>query len=196
MRKTNKTMIIVLVFLLVGSFIVFSMAPEKEIVTSIDKYEEVLGENGKYRDNYFSHNEIWPTELPDTIDIQSFYYEYYNPFDPNLLVYLKISYTDERDYLSEIDRLKSIKSTEHVGLYGAEGFQKELVSDSADDNGFIYALTDKRKQEISYVQIQFCNYFTDIDNFDTVINADDLPKGLDISEDNPTRLLFEKDNGR
>ena len=76
--------------------------------------------------------------------------------------------------------------TDYLGNYGAGIFkEKELLAMYADNHNFIYALTDS-KSSINYVYLAFPSYSMDIDYEDYILK-DCLPKGLDLSENNPVR---------
>ena len=196
MKSFLKIIIILLIAAVACILSFFWMLFSREGVelTNIEDYPEMLGEDGVYRHNSLGPNEIWPHEIPENAKVEKFYYEYYNPWDPNHLGYLRLIYAEYSEYKAEIDRLKQIKSSDYIGVYGIESFSKDLCTITADDYGMIYALTDEDRMEIDYVLIRFCNFFTDIKDYKTVIDSDDLPSGLDISENNARRKEFELNN--
>lgn len=99
----------------------------------------------------------------------------------------------EEDYETEYARLKSLKSSENYNTYGITGFPYELCAAMTDDySGIIYALTDKESRKFIYVDIEFCNFFTDID-YKKVIDEKYLPYGFDAEEDNERRKEFERE---
>lgn len=164
---------------------------EEETITDTRRYSEILGENGTYKSNLIGVNNIFPNEIPESALIEDFRYEYYNPFDPNycgVLVYI----CNKEDYKTEYARLKSLKSSENYNTYGITGFPYELCAVMTDDySGIIYALTDKESRKFIYVDIEFCNYFTDID-YKKVIDEKYLPYGFDAEEDNERRKEFDR----
>lgn len=128
---------------------------------------------------------IWPKEITKDMNVTDYLLIHYCPWDSNYLGYLEVEY-DDGDYEAEIERLKSYESTEYVGNYGAGVFkEKELLAMYSTSSSFIYALTDGGNR-INYVYLAFPGYSMDID-YEDYIPKDCLPKGLDISEDNPTR---------
>jgi len=101
------------------------------------------------------------------------------------LSYLVVEYTQE-DYEAEVAHLLSYPSTDYVGRYGAEGFEKyQLLAMQDSYTGFVYALTDG-EDTIIYVGMQFPGYSMDIE-YEEYVPNEYLPKGLDLSKDNPTR---------
>lgn len=152
--------------------------------TNISNYNEYLGQDGKHSNDIFPHN------IPDSAEIEDFCYYYYNPFDPNYVSYLVYSCNDE-DYSKEMERLSKLNSSEDYLIYGATGFNYPVCAVYADNQGYIYALTDKTNNKIIYVEIKFCNYFSDI-NYDEIINKDYLPIDFNEKPGNPTRTAYEK----
>ena len=116
---------------------------------------------------------------------------YYNPWDAQYLSYLVVNYSD-KDYIKELNRLKSYNSTEYKGYYGVTGFDKyDLVAIYADSyQGFVYALTDN-KNKIIYVKIIFCNCFINI-NYNEYINNDYLPTGFYATLNNEYEKVMTK----
>jgi len=128
---------------------------------------------------------IWPEEITENMNIQDYLLIYYNPWDSNYLSYLVVEYTQE-DYEAEVAHLLSYPSTDYVGRYGAEGFEKyQLLAMQDSYTGFVYALTDG-EDTIIYVGMQFPGYSMDIE-YEEYVPNEYLPKGLDLSKDNPTR---------
>lgn len=147
----------------------------------IDKF--ALYENSIAGPMYIDN--IWPETITENMDVQDYLLIYYCPFDSNYLSYLVVKY-DETDYEAEITHLAEYPSTDYVGRYGAEGFEKyELLAMQASDDTFVYALTDG-ENTIIYVGMQFPGYSMDIE-YEEYIPEEYLPRGLDLSEDNPTR---------
>ena len=92
---------------------------------------------------------------------------------------------DENDYQAETERLKQIPRPTDYLIYGATDFPYPLLAVNASYYGYIYALADEAQQEIVYVELTFCNHFTDID-YEKVIPQKYLPLGFDAKEGNPT----------
>lgn len=159
-----------------------------EVTDDINLYNEVLGENPKrqeYQTKWMNDKEIFPRKIKNKEEVKDFKMVYYNPWDAQYLAYLVIDYTPD-EYNNEIERLSSVGISKYIGYYSVTGFTKyELVAMRSDEyNGFIYAITDKEKNEIIYVEIIFCNYFMDLD-YNKYISKDYLPDGFDASLDNP-----------
>ena len=134
---------------------------------------------------------IWPEEITDDMNVTDYLLIHYCPWDSNYLGYLEVEY-DKEDYEAEVERLKAYESTEYIGNYGAGTFkEKELLAMYATRSNFIYALTDGEGC-INYVYLAFPGYAMDID-YEDYIPKDCLPKGLDLSEDNPVRQEVLKD---
>ena len=63
---------------------------------------------------------------------------------------------------------------------GIKSFPYELCVIFVNQHyGFIYALADREQNKFVYVELQFCNGFTDI-NYEKIIDAQYLPEGMDI----------------
>lgn len=198
-KKVGKILIIIgcvigsLVFVLKAVSLtgLWSMGNEHEKITDISQYESVLGKDGKYKENYIALNDIFPDKLPDSSSVEKFHYEYYNPWDGNYLGHLVYTCSEE-DFTKEYERLKGISSTENYQVYGITGFPYELCAIYADEYyGVIYALADVTEKRFIYVELQFCNYFTDI-NYKKIIDKKYLPEGFDATNGNATRKAFEK----
>lgn len=157
---------------------------EKEKVTDVSTYSEYFGDDGKH------YNDIFPNNIPESAKIEDFYYYYYNPFDPNYVAYLVYS-CNEDDYTDEIERLSNLSSSKDYLIYGATGFNYPVYAVYADiNNGYIYALGDEDNSRLIYVEISFCNYFSDI-NYEDIIEKEYLPINFDARQGNETRLAFE-----
>lgn len=157
---------------------------EKDKTTDISNYSEYLGSEGKHP------NDIFPNSIPDSAEIEKFTYYYYNPFDPNYVAYLVYSCNDE-DYMKEIERLSKLDSSEEYLIYGATGFNYPVCAVYADSyNGYIYALADEENNRLIYVEINFCNYFSDI-NYEDIIDKEHLPINFDAKKGNSTRKAFD-----
>ena len=163
----------------------------REEITDIKKYEKVLGEKGKYKENLVGCNDIFPNSLENAENVEAFHYLYYNPWDPNYFGYLVCTYS-EKQFEEEVSRLKSLDSTEYEGIYGIEKFPYELCAVYADSYyGVIYAVADSTKYRIAYVSLEFCNYFTDI-KYEQRMDKDYLPTGFNANPGNETRKAFEQ----
>ena len=183
-----SSLIAVLALLIAISLPVISYMTSKIIVTDdISLYNDVFGEKTKeeYGNKWMNDKEIFPRKIKNIEEVVDFKMVYYNPWDAQYLGYLVIDYTDD-EYNNEIERLQNVGISKYEGYYGVTGFTKyELVAMKADSyNGFVYAITDKERKEIIYVEIIFCNYFMDLD-YNKYINKDYLPDGFDATLDNP-----------
>lgn len=158
---------------------------EKDKTTDISKYSEYFGSGGKHT------SDIFPESIPSSAEIEDFCYYYYNPFDPNYVTYLVYSCNDE-DYAKETERLSNLKSKGEYLIYGATGFNYEVCAvHPVSNDGYMYALADKENNRFIYVEINFCNYFCDID-YESIIDKKYLPIGFDAKPGNATRKAFEE----
>ena len=202
MDKRAKVMmrIVLIVILLVGiivTSVVYTITHwvEKNVVTDIEDYETYFGAQGIHRtsntsrpkktsESYLVMDNIFPEKLPESAEVEDFYYEYYNSWDPCYLSYLMYS-CDENDYEAETERLKQIPRPVDYLIHGATDFPYPLLAVNASYYGYLYALVDEAHQKIIYVELTFCNRFTDID-YEKVIPQKYLPLGFDAKEGNPT----------
>jgi hypothetical protein len=181
---------IVVVIVIIGGDLILSGWTENEKVTNINHYSEYLGSSGKHSTKYLIRNDIFPDRVPESAKVEDFYYRYYNPFDPNYVAYLV--YTCSADeYKAEVDRLSKLNSTKDFLIYSSKGFNYPVCAVYADNYGYIYALADKENNRLIYVEITFCNYFSDI-NYENTINKKYLPIGFDAKQGNATSKAFEE----
>lgn len=91
---------------------------------------------------------------------------YYNLWDEQYVTYLTLQYSDAA-YSEELERLSSIGVENYTSYYGVTGEPDgyHLVAmDSDEYSGFIYAMVPEQADgSITYVGIQFCNYYLDLD---------------------------------
>ena len=143
MKKLKNILIVIgaalLLFLLQGGlvlilpYLAYSTA-KVEINTDITKYNDYMGKNAKeeYRNKWEMDESIFPKKITDNMNVYDYKMVYYNPWDAQYLSYLVVDYSDE-DYLTEVARLKSIKSTKYKGYYSVTGFTKyTLLAMNAD----------------------------------------------------------------
>lgn len=191
---------LILVLAAGGGYYLASNWTEQTVVTDIAQYEDYFGSSGIHRNQPVSQNtvegylipsDIFPESLPETADVEDFYYEYLNRWDPCYLAYLVYGCAPD-DYEKELARLTAIPSEEKYLIYGAESFAYDIAAVNASDWGYIYALVDKANLRFIYVELTFCDYFTDID-YEAVIPPEFLPEGFDAGRGNPTRLKWESD---
>ena len=162
-----------------------------ELPESFAKYIHVSDPDSEYSYGNMPEFDVLPQSL-EGLNIKEYQLTYYNPWDPQYLVYFTVDY-DEQDYAAEIDRLSKIGvEDEYVNYYSVTGEPEgyDLVAmDCSEYYGFIYAMVpegDNTSHEITYVAIWFCNYAPDLDVHD-YIPGKYLLKGLDVSDDNPYR---------
>lgn len=167
-------------FLLILGFIGFWMYDSRDRTEDIGKYQEYIGKDGKYKENFDLYNDIFPDSIDENLcEIEDFCYYYYNPWDPCYLGYLVYT-CDEEFFEKEYQRLKELDSSEEPYPYGIKNFPYELCAVYTNrDYGFIYALADREQKKFAYVELQFCNGFTDI-KYEKIIDAQYLPEGMDI----------------
>lgn len=164
---------------------------ERDVTEDAAVYEQYLGKDGKYKQNYLGYNDIFPNKLPDSAKVEKFHCEYYNPWDGNYLSYLVYTCGDE-DFTRETARLDGIKSADSYNVYGTTGFPYRLRAVYADEySGIIYAMSDDENNRLIYVGLEFCNYATDID-YRSVIEEGHLPEGFDAADGNATRQAFDQ----
>lgn len=157
--------------------------------TDVTHYARYMGESAEeeYANKWGMQEEIFPEAITEEMHVADYKMVYYNPWDAQYLSYLVVDYGEEA-YHAETERLKSYKSTEYLGYYGAEGFPEgyTLLAMEADPYyGFVYALGTEDAR-IVYVELIFCNYFMDLD-YDGMIPGEYLPVGFDAGRDNPYR---------
>lgn len=159
--------------------------PERDKATNVAKYNKYFGENGKHK------NDIFPNIIPSSAKVEDFCYYYFNPFDPNYVSYLVYSCNDE-DFNKETERLSKLTSSKDYLIYGATGFNYPVCAVYVDKyKGYIYALADKENNKLIYVEIDFCNYFSDI-KYEDIIDKNHLPIGFNAKLGNPTRQVYDK----
>lgn len=174
--------------------------PEVTDTVTMDAYDACIislepQADGVERTNAFSG--IFPTEVSSGATLTEFKYTYYNPFDAQYLTYATFEY-DASSYEAEILRLNAIGvSGLYKDYYSVTGAPKgyELVAMTPDPySGFVYAIiplenadteiTSDGTYKITYVGLQFCNYFLDIDVEECIPQAYIL-EGFNAKNDNP-----------
>jgi hypothetical protein len=183
MKKMLLISLSIIAIVITMFIVIFMFWTEKYKTTNISDYSKYLGQDGKHK------NDIFPYSIPSSAKIEDFCYYYYNPFDPNYVSYLVYSCNDE-DYKKETERLSKIKSSKDYLIYSATGFNYPICAVYADGyKGYIYALADKENNKLIYVEINFYNYFSDI-NYENIIDKKYLPIGFNAKSGNPTRQAF------
>lgn len=203
MKSEKKTILVITIAILAVILLAFAVwvlcgmlsvnlanSTEIEIHTDITEYNDyMVGENAKenYKVKLGMDESIFPEQIREDMNVRDYKMIYYNPWDPQYLGYLVVSY--EKDaYAQEMERLKAYESTKYKGYYGVTGFSEKytLVAMYADETtGFVYALSD-RENTIIYVEIIYCNYFMDLDYKEYIPN-EYLPIGFDATINNPYR---------
>jgi len=171
-----------------------AMWVERDKTTNIRDYNKYFGGNGEYRQNYVrwlgrngkNNIDIFPESIPDSAKVEDFCYYYYNPFDPNVVLYLVYTCSDE-DFMEETGRLSKLNSDKDYLIYGSTGFNYPVSVVCANDSGYIYALADKENNRLIYVGINFCDYFTEI-NYKKIIDEKYLPINFDAKRGNSTQM--------
>jgi len=183
---------VLVAFIVPIGLLIFSAKTAK--VTVIDEpshYYDCLGGNadetyGKSFDELF---EVFPHSISNTTDVKEFKYVYYNPWDPQYISYMTIQYNED-EYSEEIDRLNQIGIDDYNGIYSVTGSPKgyKLVALKADTyKGFGYAIIPEScDNSITYVGIDFCNYFLDLD-INEYVPKEYLLSGFDATLENPYR---------
>lgn len=184
----KKILLIPLSIIAVMLIVFFTVWTEKYKTTDISDYSKYLGQNGEH------NNDIFPYNIPNSAEIEDFCYYYYNPFDSNYVSYLVYS-CNEDDFVKEIKRLSKLHSSENYLIYGAAGFNYPVCAVYADNNyGYLYALADKENNRLIYVEINFCNYFSDID-YEKIIDKKYLPIDFNAKSGNPNQQALHQSGG-
>lgn len=138
---------------------------------------------------------IFPAALSPEMEVREFKMIYYNPWDPQWLGWLTVAYS-EADYAREAERLAAFPRGDYEGVYSVTGFAEEPLAVNVDNyQGFLYAIpTPEAENSVTYVLMEFCNYFYDLDYQDYIPEAY-LPLGFDATVDNPYQELCLKTNG-
>lgn len=183
-KKTKITLgIIIVVIVAIVILLLWDIVESTKKVTDIGQYEKYLGPEGKYKEHFNTYNDIFPDAIPENAEVKDFIYYYYNPWDACYMGYLVYS-CDADTYTAEYERLKALASSEDIYIYGATEFPYELCAVYADDYyGYIYALADEANHQFIYVELQFCNGFTDID-YENYIPKEHLPQGFSAKPEN------------
>lgn len=164
---------------------------KKEVYTDPAGYSEYFV-SGKNKYNHTQQDEMFDIfpESVDGLNVTDFQYMYYNPWDPQYITYLTVSYDDSEAYEEELNRLSNIGVEDYKDIYNVtdEPSGYDLIAmDSDEYYGFVYAMVPEDKDnEITYVGIWFCNYFLDVDVHD-YIKDEYLLEGFEAATENPYR---------
>ena len=183
--------LVALIYAGITAYFSISAKTSEEICTDVNEYDRQRRGDDAI-DNFSARgmDEIWPEEITDRMDVQDYFMMSYSPWDANYLGYLVVDYA-ESDYVEETTCLGAYASTDYVGNYGATGFADyEVLAMNADDEGFVYAITDGVSR-IIYVEMIFPGYGMDI-AYEEYVPEKYLPEGLDAATGNPTQQEKEE----
>ena len=176
------------------------LSAQKYVITDTAEYKKYIhngltpaSELGMGEDPIF---DVLPEKIDD-VKADEFQIFYYNPWDPQYMIYMTLDYGDKYD--EEIARLKGIGIENYKDIYSVtdepEGY--DLVAmDSDVYYGFVYAMVPENADsntKITYVAIVFCNYAPDVDVHEYIPDKY-LLKGLDVSDNSPYRTSMMKEN--
>ena len=135
--------------------------------------------------------EIWPEHITTDMSVTDYQYTYYNPWDPQYVIYMTVEY-DPEAYENETERLAGLGIEDYIGIYSVTGEPEgyDIISMNSNDYyGFTYAMIPEGVSDntrITYVSVWFCNYFLDLDVHKYIPDEYLLP-GFDATENNPYR---------
>lgn len=188
--KNRYILIAICVSVIIGavlSMCLFVNSEFRQVFKSTKEYKYVLGTNGKFKTNYIGYNHVFPDELPQSAKVKKFYYEYFHEANENYLGYLVYDCND-KDYKKEYERLEKIGKENCQKVYGTKSFPLKAVAiKSSPKYGMIYALADEKNKRFIYVDIQFLDYYMDV-NYTKIIPNKYLPIGFEAGPSNQTRL--------
>ncbi len=157
----------------------------KNDYSNIDNYD-------KYRNEVFTENmkEIWPEEINDAVNVTGYRLIDYYDDATAYTGYMSIAYEKE-SYDQEVERLKTVDSTEYLGKYENTGFEEYTVlaikayeyGERVGDGyyGFTYALTDG-DNEIIYVELEYPRKYPR-DDYNKIIPENYLPGNLVLEKE-------------
>ena len=192
-KKLSRILItvgIAIVLLAFGGVIYDAAIKKPTVYTDISKYSYCMDKDkdGQYFLN--EHNrKIFPDEITDEMTVNDFKYMSYNPWDPQIITYLTVKYSDE-DYKREIERLSEIGNEKYEGIYSVTGEPEgyDLIAmDSDETYGFVYAVKPENEDNtVTYSAVMFCNYFLDVNINDYMPEKYQL-EGFDAWKNNSYR---------
>ena len=133
--------------------------------------------------------DIWPEHITSDMSVTEYQYTYYNPWDPQYVIYMTADYEPE-SYEKEIERLTDLGLEDYTGIYTVTGEPEgyDIISMNSDEYfGFTYAMIPEGAEDntrITYVTVWFCNYFLDLDVHKYIPDEYLLP-GFNAEDDNP-----------
>ena len=181
----------------VGLILIDGAMAKVKVDTDPSHYSRYIGEDAEkeYRNKLAMDESIFPKEITPDMDVVDYKMVYYNPWDPQYLSYLTVTYSPS-DYETELDRLEGCGIAPYIGNYSVTGFSgtDDPIAMVADDyHGFVYAIhTPGKDNTITYVELLFCNYSYDI-KYNKYIPSEYLPLGFNATSDNPYRKLKMKE---
>ncbi len=138
--------------------------------------------------------DIWPEHITSDMTVTEYQYTYYNPWDPQYVIYMTADYEPE-SYEKEIERLTDLGCEVYTGIYTVTGEPEgyDIISMNSDEYyGFTYAMIPEGAEDntrITYVTVWFCNYFLDLDVHKYIPDEYLLP-GFNAEQGNP----YEQEN--
>ena len=177
-------LVIYIKFFNIAALLTYSIvSPTVQVDSDPAHYAQYMGEQAQqeYRIKCGMDESIFPAALTDSMDVQDYKMVYYNPWDPQYLSYLTVTYSPE-EYEAELKRLEACPHTEYKGYYDVTGFAGgEPLAVSADSYyGFVYAInTPGMENTVTYAEIIFCNSLMDLD-YRKYIPAAYLPDDFNV----------------
>ena len=122
MFKYIVILAIILIVAFIGIFIFRGGLNREEVITDINKYQEVIGVNAdnKYKDKWGMSEEIFPRSVKG-LNVKDFKMVYLNARDNQYLSYLVVDYSKD-EYENEVERLNKYGIEDYIGYYGVNGF--------------------------------------------------------------------------
>ena len=176
-------------FLVVGLFAVSIYSAKVKVTNDTADYNTYIHSREIDTEYMMGKQPIFDI-FPETLNapVDEFQITYYNPWDPQYIVYMTLDYGDEYD--AEIARLEEIGVEDYEGIYtviGEPAGYDIVAMDSDEYHGFVYAMIPENgtgNTKITYCAVVFCNYFLDVDVHDYMKDQYLLP-GFDASNNNP-----------
>ena len=178
-------------FLVVGLFAVSFYSAKVKVTNDTADYNTYIHSREIDTEYMMGKQPIFDI-FPETLNapVDEFQITYYNPWDPQYIVYMTLDYGEKYD--EEIARLQAIGIDDYKGIYTVTGEPEgyDLVAmDSDEYNGFVYAMIPEGQEgntKITDCAIVFCNYFLDLDVHEYIPDKYLLP-GFDATDENPYR---------
>ena len=185
-------------FILIAVVIFYPFVTKPKVYTDVSQYNEYIHNQGdQYPHCAGEWYEIFPKTVTDDMNVREFQYTYYDPWDAQYITYMTVAYS-EKAYEAEVVRLQNIGVDNYEGIYSVTGAPAgyQLLAVNTDDyHGFIYAIipenADGNSDEITYVGIDFCNYYLDLD-IHKYLPDRYLLEGFDATNSNPYAIEHYK----